>query len=524
MRFIALIRAQQRRIARVALLIAVANFLFVSSLFAFGMRFALPHLPINRERIILFVGAAITALLASSVIEIARRQRSSGYVAKMIDDANQLDDHLVSALDFVSWPTPDPYAQLCIASLEQRLQTMKPRFPSLPRRGLWILLPTALFLGTWAFIELRQRPRTQDDGATQVKLVPQLDRASKQLEALANAVGDSELKQLTHELQSFVARFTAQAATKAGLVAELSRMERRLQSYAQSHPSMQQAAQSLGEPSMARARTLVGALRDGDAQAVSRALAELADALGGKGAPLSDAERVELGQLFQDLGHLLRTGPLAGELHAMAGTIRDPSDRTAQQRMTALEQQLPGAVASDKGTQALLQGLRTALARMSQPDAFLAQQAGGTVVPNRDAGAIGGGRRWPGSEDLGPGALASPLEESVSADTGGQGAGAYPDPDFRGGTPERPAAGGDLRLSGPWVSAPVTRLLSASAGNEPNARAALRAMLFDQRKALEEQIAREEIPPEYGQSIRAYFLNLQRDREREWKSSRSSNP
>ena len=83
------IRMLRQRILFTALLVAMADLLFVEALVALVLWVAFPRLVEGQRRsMVLGAGVVVTFLLAC-VFEIRRRWRSPGYLAKALDDRNQ---------------------------------------------------------------------------------------------------------------------------------------------------------------------------------------------------------------------------------------------------------------------------------------------------------------------------------------------------------------------------------------------------------------------------------------------------
>ena len=102
---------------------------------------------------------------------------------KRLDDTNQLDDHLVSAITFLG-PSPSGFQQACINALMLRLQNMQLAMPPVRLLGLWLLLPAVLIAAATAGFDYRRRERPIDDGSLTISLPSALrDRINKIAEA-----------------------------------------------------------------------------------------------------------------------------------------------------------------------------------------------------------------------------------------------------------------------------------------------------------------------------------------------------
>jgi hypothetical protein len=103
-------------------------------------RLGLPNVHLSKPRRVILLVGLVLVFAAALLVEQARQGRSTLFLAKRIDDANQLGDHFVSALSFED-PTTLGFEQACVNALILRLQAVQVRIPEVRLERLWLLAP-----------------------------------------------------------------------------------------------------------------------------------------------------------------------------------------------------------------------------------------------------------------------------------------------------------------------------------------------------------------------------------------------
>ena len=146
---------RRKQLLAVAITALVEALFFAACIYAL-MRLGLPNIALSRPRRIVLAVGVLLIFVAALLLEHARQSRSSLYLAKRIDLANALDDHLVSALSFAG-PTPGGFEQACINSLVLRLQSVRVHIPEVRPQRVWLILPALLIAGATGGVDYRRR-------------------------------------------------------------------------------------------------------------------------------------------------------------------------------------------------------------------------------------------------------------------------------------------------------------------------------------------------------------------------------
>ena len=497
-----------------------------------GLRLGLPNLHLSKPRRVVVLVGIVLVFLAALFIEQARQGRSTLFLAKRIDDANRLEDHLVSALSFED-PTTLPFERACIDALILRLQALRLHIPDVHLERVWLLVPALLIATGTGVIDWRRKHRPDDDGSVKILLPSELGKRATTMEAVAAQQGqvDPGLQKRINETRQLLDKLIAHSATKETVLRDISAARDSLRDYDAQNPSLVDAALQLGDPSTQRAQQFLNAVRSRQPGAVNEALRTLAEALSGKRPPpLTEEERAEIAGILDALAHAEQNVSASAEMADAAKAIREiqPGQKAAQ-AVEALAKPLDEALSRDEARRALEGSIRSALAEASRQAEIAGRRAmgGEHVTPLAGTGDLGtagaggltavNGPRPGNPEDEDTGDSASGDDD---APEGSSSAGSASAPLLNTGSPERPSTGRDTRVSSPWVGAPVRQLVAAGASNDASAQAATRQILTAQRRQLEREVRREEIPAEYAQSIRRYFANVQTALEQKWKPSK----
>ena len=518
----------QRRKQLLATMIAavIEALLFAAVVFAI-FRIGLPNLVLSRPRRLALVLLVLIAFVLAFLFEQRRQARSMLFWAKRIDDANQLGDHLVSALAF-----PDPaqtgFEQACINALVVRLSTTQIRLLDVRLERLWILAPAVLLAVATGALDYQRRKRPQDDGHAVVMISPEFaTRWGKSLDDMSAATtkADPRLVEAAREAKKLLGDLQGQSVSKESVIARTSAETQQLDAYERENPSVIQAALQIGDPSTQRARAFLNGVQSGQGQAAASALADIEKALSGQvPPPLSPEERDELKGVLKELAQATGNKQLAQQLEQAADTIADPrQDKATAAAIARVQPTLAAQVAAEHDAQKLISQVRTMLAAVQRD---VTKQTRNFVVGDVPRPPAGGGRADGGAgvgtngpEESTPGHPGSEPDSEPTAG-GSPAPGNATDPTYKGGSPESPATKGDERVGSPWVGAPVRQLVAAASAADKGAQNAYREQLQTTRRIAETEVQREQIPAEYAGAIRTYFSNLQQDWDQQWKPSK----
>ena len=280
----------------------------------------------------------------------------------------------------------------------------------------------------------------------------------------------------------------------------------------------------LGDPATQRAGQLLSALRSGQGTAVNEALKSLIDALSGRQPPpLNDEERAEVASILKQIAQATHDKGLSAQLDKAGDAVQNqPTGPDAARPLEELRNPLVARVERERAEKMLISTIRAALADVArkaemQTRPMLVPSAGADPTTSDDGGTSAMGQRLASPDDEEP---PSAADDPEARGQGGNGAGTATASQLGGGTAEKPNTGRDERVTAPWVGAAVSQLVSAGSSGDEKARDAGRELLGAQQRALEQDVRREEIPAEYAQAIRRYFFNVQKDWERQWKSTK----
>jgi hypothetical protein len=490
------------------------------------LRLGLPNVHLSKPRRVILLVGLMLVFAAALLIEQARQGRSALYLAKRIDDANQLGDHFVSALSFED-PTTLGFEQACVNSLILRLQATQIRIPDVRLERLWLLVPAFLIAAGTGVVEYRRRQRPDDDGSLKIMLPGDLRNNVKAMEdvgARRGAQVDPALTKRMNDTRDMLEKLVDRSSSKETVLRDISMARDALRDYDSKNPSLIDAALQLGDPNTQRAQMLLNAVRSGDKNTLDAALRVISDALSGKSPPpLSEEERSELAGILDSLAQASHNSELGAQLTDAARSVRDgKTGPEAARPIDNIKGNFTETLSRDLARKQLENSIRSALAaadRQAELAGRKAQAAAGLPSPGErgDGGAFSLGAQGPRASSPDDEDPADPGDQDSAG--GGSGAGSAASVQLHTGRPELPSTGRDTRVTSPWVGAPVRQLVAAGTANDASGTSA-RQFLADQKKQVESEVRREEIPAEYAQSIRRYFSFVQLALEQKWKPSK----
>ncbi|MEO6951010.1 MAG: hypothetical protein ABI321_04280 [Polyangia bacterium] len=524
-----IVEGQRRKQLLATVIAAIAEALLFGALVFAVFRLGMPNLVLSKPRRLALVALVLIAFALAFLVEQRRQARSTLYWAKLIDDTNQLGDHLVSALAFAD-PAETGFEQACVNSLVGRLSHMQLRLPDVRIERLWLIAPAILLACATAGIDYQRRKRPQDDGHQVVVLSTDFtQRWEKSLDDASGSAtkADARLVDAAREAKKLLGDLGGQSVSKESIVARTSAETAALDEFERDNPSIIQAALQIGNPSTQRARAFVNGVQSGQTAAVNDALENIEKALSGQSPPaLSPEERDELKGAMKELARATGNHALAEALDQVGDTITDQTqDAATAKAVGALRPVMSNQVAAEVDAKKLIQQVRQMIAATNRSVNLQTKQFVASTTPRQpgsegsaDAGPAGVAQKGePGGEVTpGSGVDDAPGEKP----SGGPSAGSATDPNFRNGSPEAPANSGDERVSSPWVGAPVRQLVAAASASDKGAQNAYREQLAATRRVAENEVQREQIPAEYAGAIRTYFFNLQQDWDQKWKPSK----
>jgi hypothetical protein len=492
-----------------AVAVGLADCACISVLGVAIARLAFPLLRLHSLQVIALVAGSLLILALSIVFEVSRRAHSLPYLAKWIDDTNQLNDHFLSVFDFAD--QQDPFVQACVAAYIERERQRPLVLPHIPLRPLWRIAPAVLLAGVVVGLELRPPAPPKDDGRT----VGRLDGRVNGLKLDTNlpAQADPALVKQANAIASTLQRLSNQPTSKQQVVSELSQLQHDLDQIAPISDGLAEAAARIAAMTTVRANDVAQAFAAGDQAHALEGMSRLAEAVAGSSPALSNTERTELARVLEQQASAAQSPSFAAQMRQLAKDIRSSSDAAGTVR---LAQDAARAIPTELASEELARRLRSGLAKASSPQAFVPAAGAASAPGDGGARAVATGRSTTESS--------SPGEDGLSeTGVGGAGRGSAVPAERGVGLPEKGASELAVSIGGKWTNSTASKLMAASV-TDADARTSVRAILTTQRRMLEEATVREEIPSEYVTAIRTYFFRLIKGREESWRSNKSSNP